>query len=84
MLIQISLLRDLCVRAFRQQHPHRNLQALSHWVNNRDGTISSFRSAHNLKTSAMKWMERIENCDAPRFCAQGILRADGIIPISIA
>ena len=32
----------------------------------------------------MEWMERIENCDVCNFCAQGILSADGCIPISIA
>lgn len=63
----------LDLRAIRRQHPHRNLQAPSGWVNDRDRTVSPFRSAEDLKGNAMERMKRVEDLDIRVFRAQGIV-----------
>ena len=78
-LTQMRSLRDLHLGAFRQQHPHRNLQTPPRWVDDRDRAVSPLRSADDLKSSAMERVERIEDLDVRGFCAQGIVGADAII-----
>jgi hypothetical protein len=72
-------LRDLYLGAIWQHHPHRNLQASSRWVDDRDRTVSPLRSADDLEGGATERMERVEDLDLRSFCAQGIVRAGGII-----
>jgi len=72
-------LRDLYLSAIRQQHPDRNLQSLPRWIGDSDRSISPLRSAEDLKGSAVKWVERIEDLDVRAFCAQGIVGVGAII-----
>jgi hypothetical protein len=81
---QMRSLRDLHLGAIRQQHPDRNLQSPPRWISDSDGSISSLRSAEDLKGSAMKWVERIEDLDGRAFCAQGIVSVGACIPTSTA
>jgi hypothetical protein len=77
-------LRGLDLRAIRRQHPDRNLQAPSRWVNDRDRTISPLRSAEDLKGNALEWVKGVEDLDIRIFRAQGILGVGASIHISIA
>jgi hypothetical protein len=79
----VRSLRGLDLRAFRRQHPDRNLQAPSRWVNNRDRTISPLRSAEDLKGNAMEWVKGVEDLDIRIFRAQGIVGVGVIIRTSI-
>ena len=76
--------RDLDLGAIRRQHPHRNFQSPSRWVDDRDRAVSPLRSADDLKGEAMERMERVEDPDMRGFCAQGIVGVGGTIPTSIA
>src|SRR6266849_2459678 len=77
-------LRDLYLSAIRQQHPDRNFQSLPRWIGDSDSSISPLRSAEDLKSSAVKWVERIEDLDVRAFRAQGIVSVGATIPISTA
>ena len=77
-------LRDLDLRAIRRQHPERNLQSPSRWVNDRHRTISTFRSAEDLKRNAMEWVKGVEDPDIRIFHAQGIVGVGAIIHTSTA
>ena len=77
-------LRGLDLRAIRRQHPDRNLQSPSRWVNDRDRTISPLRSAEDLKGNAMEWVKGVEDLDVRGFCAQGTVGAGGRIPTCTA
>ena len=66
-------LRDLYLSALRQQHPDRNFQSPPRWIGDSDSSISPLRSAEDLKSSAVKWVERIEDLDVRAFRAQGIV-----------
>jgi hypothetical protein len=77
-------LGGLDFRAIRRQHPHRNLQAPSSWVNDRDRTVSPFRSAEDLKGNAMKRVKRVEDLDIRIIRAQGIVGVGVLIPTCTA
>ena len=76
--------RDLHLAGSRRQHPHRNLQSPSRWVDDTDCAVSQFWSTDDAKTQAMKRVERVEDSDVRGVCAQGIVGAGGIIPTSTA
>ncbi len=77
-------LRDFDLSAIWRQHPDRNLQTLSRWVNDTHGSISPLRSAEHLKGSAMERMKGVEDLDIRSFCAQGIVGVGVTIRMSIA
>jgi hypothetical protein len=83
-LTQTRSLRNLYLGAFRQQHPHRNLQPSPRWVDDRDRAVPPLRSSDDLKGSTMERVERIKNVNVPAFCAQGIVSAGAIIRMCIA
>ena len=77
-------LRGLDLRAIRRQHPDRNLQSPSRWVNDTDRTISPLRSAEDLKGHAMEWVKGVEDLDIRIFRAQGIVGVGVFIHMFIA
>ena len=77
-------LRDLDFGAIWRQHPDRNLQSPSRWVNDSDSPISPLRSAEDLKGSAMERMKGVEDLYIRIFRAQGIVGVVAFIRISIA
>ena len=77
-------IRNPYLRAIRQKHPDRNLQALPHGVHDQDCPILAIRSADYLQGSPMKRVERIEDLDLRVFRAQGIVSVDVLIPIFTA
>ena len=77
-------LRGLDLRAIRRQHPDRNLQSPSRWVNDTDRTISPLRSAEDLKGHAMEWVKGVEDLDIRIFRAQGIVGVGVITRTSTA
>jgi hypothetical protein len=83
-LTQTRSLRNLYLGAFRQQHPHRNLEPSPCRVHDGDGAVASLRSSHDLKGGTMERVERIKNLNVRGFWAQGIVSADASIRISIA
>ena len=83
-LTQTRSLRNPDLGAFRQQHPHRNLQPSPRWVDDGDRAIAAFWLSHDLKGSAMERVERIKHLNVRGFWAQGIVSADAIIRMSIA
>jgi len=81
---QTRSLRNLYLGAFRQQHPHRNLQPSPRWFDDRDRAVAALRLSDNLKGGAMEWVERIKNLNVRGFWAQGIVSADATIRIFTA
>ena len=77
-------LRGLDLSALRRQHPDRNLQSPSGWVNDTYRSISPFRSAEELNGHAMEWVKGVEDLEICMFRAQGIVGVGVIIPICIA
>jgi hypothetical protein len=77
------LFSQLDVRGGRREHPHRNLQALACWVEDRDGTIAALGFTKDSKAIAVKRMKGIENLNVRAVRTQGIVRDDGSIPMSI-
>ncbi len=83
-LTQTRSLRNLNLGAFRQQHPHRNLQPSPCRIHDGDRAVTSLRSSDDLKGSTMERVERIKDLNERGFWAQGIVSADASIRISIA
>lgn len=81
---QTRSLRNLYLGAFRQQHPHRNLQPSPRWVDGRDRAVAALRLSDDLKGSAMERVERIKYLNVRSFGAQGIVSADAITRTSTA
>ena len=73
-------LRDLGLGGIWRQHPDRNLQSPSRWVNDRDSPISPLRSAVDLKGSAMERMKGVEDLYIRIVRAQGIVGVGASIP----
>jgi len=69
--------RDLDLGAIPRQHPNRNLQSPSGWVNDTDRPIPSLRSAKDLQGRTMKRVKGVENLNA---C---IVRAQGIVGVGV-
>ena len=61
------------LRAIWRQHPDRNLQPLSRWVNDRNRPISPFRSADDLQGNTMERMKGVEDLNIRSFRTQGIV-----------
>src|SRR5579864_3167756 len=80
----MNLFADRYPSAFRRQHPYRNLQAPPGLVKDRDGAISSLRSAYDLKGRTIEWVKTVENVDVRGFCTQGIVGVGVIIPTCTA
>jgi hypothetical protein len=76
-LTQVRLLRDLDLRALRQQHPEGNLQSLPGWIHDADRPISPIRSANDLQTNTMKRVKGVADLNMIR--AQGIVGVGAII-----
>jgi SAM-dependent methyltransferase len=76
---QKSLVSCLDVGCGGGEHPHRNLQALAYWVENRDCTVAAFGSTNDPKAIAVERMKRIENLNVRSVRTQGIVRDDGRI-----
>src|SRR5262245_27730919 len=53
---------------YRREHPHRNLQALAYWVQDRDCTVAAFGSTNDSKAIAMERMKRVENLNVRAVC----------------
>jgi hypothetical protein len=81
---QKSLFSHLDVRSGRREHPHRNLQALAYWVQDRDGTVAALGSTNDTKAIAVERMQRIENLNVRSVRTQGIVRDGGTIRTCIA
>jgi hypothetical protein len=71
---------DRYAAGFRRQHPYGNLQPLPGPVKDRHRTLSSLRSAKDLKGSTMEGVERIEDLDLSVFCTQGTVGVGVTIP----
>jgi hypothetical protein len=69
----MRLYRDLDLGAIWRQHPDWNLQAPTDRVNDGDRTISRLRPPQDFKSSAVEWVERIEDLDVRFLRAQGIV-----------
>ena len=69
----MRLLSNLHLGGIRQNHPHRNLQTPARGIDDRDRAVSLLRSADNLKSGTVEWMELIEDLDLRVYCAQGTL-----------
>jgi hypothetical protein len=74
---QKRLFGRLDVRGGRREHPHRNLQALAYWVEDRDCAVAAFGSTNDSQAIAVERMKRIENLNVRGVRAQGIVRDDG-------
>ena len=79
----MRLFRDLDLGAIWRQHPDWNLQALTDRVNDGDRTISRLRPPQDFKSSAVEWVERIEDLDVRFLRAQGIVGGGVIIRMCI-
>jgi hypothetical protein len=66
-------LGDAYLGAIWRQHPDRNLQPLSPWVNDRNRPISPLRSAEDLQGNTMERMKAVEDRYSGRFRTQGIV-----------
>jgi len=79
----MRLFRDLDLGAIWRQHPDWNLQAPTDRVNDGDRTISRLRPPQDFKSSAVEWVERIEDLDVRFLRAQGIVGEGVTIRTSI-
>ena len=77
-------LGDAYLGAIWQQHPDRNLQPLSRWVNDRNRSISPLRPAEDLQGNTMERMKAVEDRNSGRFRTQGIVGVGVIIPMYTA
>jgi len=77
----MRLFRDLDLGAIWRQHPDWNLQALTDRVNDGDRTISRLRPPQDFKSSAVEWVERIEDLDVRLLRAQGIV-GEGVFTLT--
>jgi hypothetical protein len=77
-------LGDPYLGAIWQQHPDRNLQPLSCWINDRNRPISPLRSAENLQGNTMERMKGVEDLNIGRLGTQGIVGVGVTILTSIA
>ena len=75
---QKSLFGYRDVRGVRQEHPHRNFQALTCWIEHRDCAVTALGSTHDSKAIAVERMKGIENLNVRSVRAQGIVRDGGI------
>src|SRR4051794_35351562 len=82
-LAQVRFLRDWNRRALGRQHPYRNLETLASGIHDRDRAVATFGTTNDLQNGAVKRMESIVNLNVRIFCSQGIVSADGSIPMSI-
>jgi len=80
----MRLLSDPYLGAIWQQHPDRNLQPLSRWVNDRNRPISPLRPAEDLQGNTMERMKAVEDRNSGRFRTQGIVSVGVITRISTA
>ena len=76
---QMRSLHDRHVGRLRQQHPHRYLQTPARGVDDTDRAISLLGSANDPQGHAMKWVERVEDSNVRRVCAQGSVGAGSSI-----
>jgi len=67
----------------RREHPHRNLQSSPRCVDDGNRSVSPLGPADNLKGYSMQRVERVEDLDIFVLRTQGIVSADGFIPICI-
>src|SRR5215467_1597763 len=74
----MRLFRDLDLGAIWRQHPDWNLQAPTDRVNDGDRTISRLRPPQDFNSSAVEWVERIEDLDVRLLRAQGIV-GEGVV-----
>jgi hypothetical protein len=81
---QKRLVSRLNIRGGPREHPHRNLQALACWVEDRHCTVAAFGSTNDSKAIAVERMKRIENLNVRGVRTQGIVRDDGFIRMSTA
>jgi hypothetical protein len=81
---QKCLFSRLDVCGGRREHPHRNLQPLAYWVQDRDCTIAALGSTNDSEAIALERMKRIENLNVRGVRTQGIVRDDGLIRIFTA
>jgi hypothetical protein len=77
-------LGDPYLGAIWRQHPDRNLQPLSRWINDRNRPVSPLRSAEDMQGNTMERMKGVEDLNIGSFCAQGIVGVGVIIRIFIA
>jgi hypothetical protein len=66
-------LGDPYLGAIWQQHPDRNLQPLSCWINDRNRPISPLRSTEDLQGNTMERMKGVEDLNIRRLGTQGIV-----------
>ena len=81
---QMRSLYDLYVGGLRQQHPHGYLQTPARCVDDTDRAISLLGSANDLQGHAMKGVERVEDSNVRRVCAQGSVGAGSSTCMSTA
>src|SRR2546427_2468666 len=77
-------LRDFDLSAIWRQHPDRNLETPSRWVNDTHGPISPLRFAKDLQSNATERMKGVEDLNICIIRTQGIVGVGAAIRTSTA